>query len=247
MADVWSEIAGLLVRQGRLDEALAAYKRLVETAPYDPAAIVSVAQVLVELRRFDQAKAQAQLALKLLPATEARWRATAHKLLMRIALAAGDGQAARAEARLGEQEDPTLPLTSLVEGLSNYEAGDFAAALPHFQEALRRSAGRTFEIPDLHFYIGDSLARLERHAEAEAHLLEEVRLFPGSIRARSGLAMLYRVQGRDQDVARTIEAMLRVSPTPAGYEMAEKLWAMFGEPARAAAVRAARRSALQEK
>jgi hypothetical protein len=59
--------------------------------------------------------------------------------------------------------------------------------------------------------------------------------------------MLYRVQGRDQDVARTIEAMLRVSPTPAGYEMAEKLWAMFGEPARAAAVRAARRSALQEK
>jgi hypothetical protein len=29
--------------------------------------------------------------------------------------------------------------------------------------------------------------------------------------------------------------------------MAEKLWTMFGEPARAAAVRAARRSALQEK
>lgn len=246
MADVWGEIAGLLVRQGRLEEALAAYRRLVETAPHDPAAIVSVVQVLVELRRFDEAKAQAQLALKLLPPTEARWRATAHKMLMRIALASGDAASARHEARLGEQEDPSLPLTNLVEGLASYDAGNFADALPHFQEALRRSAGRTFEIPDLHFYIGDSLARLERYAEAEPQLLEEVRLFPGSIRARSGLAMLYRAQGRDEDVARAIEEMLRVAPTPQSYAMAEKLWTMFGEPARAAAVKAAGRSAFKE-
>ena len=244
MADVWGEIAGLLVRQGRLEEALAAYKRLVEAAPQEPAAIVTVTQVLVELRRFDEARAQAELALKLLPASEARWRATAHKMLMRIALASGDLAGARAEAALGEQEDPLLPLTDLVEGMIDHEGGRFADALPHFEAALRRSSGRTFEIPDLHFYIGDSLARLERYSEAEPQLKEEVRLFPGSIRARAGLALLYRVQGRNAETAQAIDEMLRVAPTPESYAMADKLWTMFGEPARAAAVRAQRRSAF---
>jgi tetratricopeptide (TPR) repeat protein len=244
MADVWGEIAGLLVRQGRLEEAVVAYKRLVETAPYDPAAIVSVVQLLVELRRFDEAKAQAALALKMLPASEARWRATAHKMLMRIALAAKDTEGARAEARLGEEVDPSLPLTDLIEGLISYDAGQFAEALPHFEAALRRGAGRTFEIPDLHFYIGDSLARLERYAEAEPHLKEEVRLFPSNIRARAGLAMLYRVQGRNDESARAIEQMLHVSPTPESYATAEKLWTMFGEPGRAAAVRTEGRAVI---
>jgi choline-sulfatase len=245
MADVWSEIAGLLVRQGRLEEAVVAYKKLVSVAPQERAAIVSVAQVLVELRRFDEAKAQAELALALLPAGEGRWRATARKMLMRVALATKDLDGARAEAKRGEAEDPSLPLTDLLEGLVSYEAGDYAAALPHFESALRRSTGRTFDVPDLHYYIGDSLARLERYAEAEPHLREEIRLFPGSIRARAGLAMLFRVQGRDEEVARAIDEMLRVSPTRESYAMAEKLWTMFGEPARAAAVRGQGRTVLQ--
>jgi len=244
MADVWSEIAGLLVRQGRLEEAVAAYKRLVETAPQEPAAIVTVAQVLVELQRLDEAKAQAELALKVLPASEARWRATAHKMLMRVALGRKNTATARAEAKRGEEADPSLPLTELVEGLINYEAGQYAEALPYFEAAIRRSAGRTFEIPDLHYYAGDCLARLERYAEAEPHLQDEVRLFPSSTRARAGLAMLYRVQGRNEESAQAIEQMLRVSPTPESYATAEKLWTMFGEPARAAAVKAEGRTVL---
>jgi arylsulfatase A-like enzyme len=242
MTDVLGEVAGLLVRQGRLEEAVDAYKRLVDAAPHDPAAVVSVAQVLVELRRFDEARAQAELALKVLPANEARWRATAHKMLMRIALASNDPAGARAEARRGEEADPSLPLTDLLEGLIDYEAGKFADALPHFETALRRSAGRTFEIPDLHYYVGDCLARLERYAEAEPPLKEEVRLFPSNTRARAGLAMLYRVLGRNEESARASESMLRVSPTAESYETAEKLWTMFGEPGRAAAVRAERRA-----
>jgi tetratricopeptide (TPR) repeat protein len=245
MADVWSEVAGLLVRQGRLEEALDAYKRLVETAPQEPAAIVTVAQVLVELHRFDEAKAQAELALNVLPASEVRWRATAHKMLMRVALGTKDTATARAEAKRGEEADPSLPLTDLVEGLINYEAGQYAEALPYFEAAIRRSTGRTFEVPDLHYYAGDCLARLERYAEAEPRLLKEVRLFPGSVRARAGLAMLYRAQGRNEDSVRAIEEMLRVSPTPESYATAEKLWTMFGEPARAAAVKAQGRTVLQ--
>jgi tetratricopeptide (TPR) repeat protein len=110
MADAWSEIAGLLVHQGRLDEALVAYKRIVEAAPHDPSALVSVAQLLVELGRFDEARVQAQQALKMLPPNEGRWLASAHKMLMRVALARGDAATARTEAALGEQADPSFPL-----------------------------------------------------------------------------------------------------------------------------------------
>lgn len=240
MADVWSELAGLLVRQGRLEEAVAVYKRLVETAPHEPAAIVSVVQVLVELGRNKEARQQAELALKMLPAAEARWRATTHKLLMRMALAENDLDTARAEAARGEEADPAMPLRDFTEGLIHFNAGRFAEAVPCFQSALKKSADRTFQIPDLRYYLGDSLARIERQAEAEQQLTDEVRLFPSSTRARSGLAMLYRVQGRIEESNRAIETMLRVSPTPDAFALAEKLWTMFGEGRRAAAVRAER-------
>jgi arylsulfatase A-like enzyme/Flp pilus assembly protein TadD len=237
MADVWGEIAGLLVRQGRLEEALAAYKTLVEVAPYDPAAIISVVQVLVELGRYDEARSQAELALKLLPAGEARWRATAHKMLMRVALARGDAAAARSEAALAEREDASFPLVDYVEGLLRYNAGQYAEALPFFEAAIRKSASRTFQIPELHYHLGDTLGRLERYAEAERAFVEELRLFPSSLRASAGLAMLYRAQGRVADSNRAIEVMIRRSPTVAGFTMAADLFNMFGEPGRAAAMR----------
>ncbi len=243
MADVWNEIAGLLVRQGRLEDALVAYKRIVETAPHDPAAIVSVAQVLVELGRLDEARAQAEQAVKMLPQNEGRWRATAYKMLMQVALARGDAATARAEAARAEHADPSFPLTDTCEGLIRYNAGEYQAALPYFEAALRKSADRTFQVPDLRYYLGDTLGRLDRLAEAERMFHEEIVLFPGSLRAMSGLAMVQRTEGRIEESNRTVEMMLKRSPTPQAYERAEKLWTMFGETERAAAARASLREA----
>jgi len=90
---------------------------------------------------------------------------------------------------------------------------------------------------DLNYYIGDSLARLERYGEAEPYLREEVRLFPHNTRAWAGLSMLYRAMGRDADSARAIDNLLRTSPTQEGRDMAAQLYRMFGEPAKAAAVK----------
>ena len=237
MADVWNEIAGLFVRQGRLNDALVAFKRVVETAAYDPAALVSVAQVLVELGRLDEARAQAEQAVKMLPPNEGRWLATAHKMLMRVALARGDVTTARAEAARAEQADPSFPLKDTCEGLIHYNAKEYAAALPYFEAALRTSASRTFQMPDLRYYLGDTLGHLERLNEAERMFNEELGLFPTSIRAMSGLAMVQRAQGRTEESNRTVDMMLRRSPTPQSFELAEKLWTMFGEKERAAAVR----------
>lgn len=237
MADVWSEIAGLRLRQGRLDDALNAYKRLVEVAPHDPAALVSVAQVLVDLGRLDEASRQAEAALALLPETDRRWRAMAHRQLMRMALARQDEAGARAEARRAEEADPEMPLTDYVEGLIAHRAGRFAEALPHFEATLGRSKDRTFQLPDVRYYLADTLARLDRYAEAERLFREELRYFAASARSRAGLAMIYQAQGRPDRAEAEIEDMLRVTPNPESFRLAEQLWTMFGDSRKAAAVR----------
>ena len=80
--------------------------------------------------------------------------------------------------------------------------------------------------------------RLERTAEAEPHLLQELRAFPRNVRARGALAVLYNESGRSEEAGELLAAMVRVSPTPEGYSLAARLWTSFGNPSRAAAVRA---------
>jgi hypothetical protein len=53
--------------------------------------------------------------------------------------------------------------------------------------------------------------------------------------------MLYRATGRFEDSNRAVESIVRMSPTSEGYVLAAKLWTMFGEKARADAVRAQER------
>jgi hypothetical protein len=50
--------------------------------------------------------------------------------------------------------------------------------------------------------------------------------------------MLYRATGRDAEAEQAIATMLRTSPTPEAYDLAAQLWTMFGEPQKAAAVKA---------
>jgi choline-sulfatase len=236
MADVWSEIGGLALRLGRSEEALAAYKHVVNVAPHDPGALASVADTLLKLGRLDEARAQAAAAADIIPASDVRWRAKAHQTLAMIALARHDEGAARDEAKRAQEIDPTLPMPDYVEGLIRYNANQFGAAVPFLQRALDRSASSTVQIPELRYYLGDALARIERYPEAEPVLTEEVRLFPYDLRARAALAMLYRATGHVEASDRLVESIVRVSPSTEGQALAEKLWTMFGEPEKARAV-----------
>ena len=227
MADVWSEVGGLELRLGRPEAALAAFKRLVDAAPYDPSALISVADTLVKLGRWDDARAQAMLAAETIPSGETRWRAKAHQTLAMIAIARHDEPGARAEAKRVNDIDPTLPMPEYVEGLIRYHANQFADAVPFLQQALQKNASSTIQIPELRYYLGDALARGDRYAEAEPVLLDEVRLFPHDLRARAGLAMLYRATGRATEADRQIDAIERVAPGAEGHALAGKLRRMF--------------------
>ncbi len=230
MTDVWLQLAEIYGRRGMLADAVDAYKEVIERNAKDPAGLTGAAAGLLRLGKLDEAKAHAELAVGVAPAA-------AHELLVRIAIQRGDADSARREARLAQAADPTLPMLAFAEGLILHGQGRYDAALPHFMEVKQRLASRTVQMPDVNYYIGDSLARLERYAEAERFLREEIGINPAHVRARAGVAMLYRAMGRTAESEQAIAELIRNSPTPEGYDVAAQLWTMFGEPARAAAVR----------
>ena len=230
MTDVWLQLADVLVRRGLTVDAVDAYKEVVKRNPKDPAGLTGAASGLLRLGRLREARAHAELAADVAPAI-------AHELLARIAVELNEPETARKEARLAQAADPTLPLLPLIEGIILHRQRQYAAAIPHFMAAKQAMAGRTLQMPDMNYYLGDSLAQLERYSEAEPYLQAEVALFPQHVRARAGLAMLYRAMGRDSESERAIAELIRFVPTPDGLKVAAQLWTMFGEPARAAAVR----------
>jgi arylsulfatase A-like enzyme/Flp pilus assembly protein TadD len=230
MSDVWLQLAQVLVRQDMTREAVQAYGEVIKRNPKDAGSLIGAAAGLLRLNELDQAQRHAELAIAVAPAG-------AHELLAKIALARRDRGAALREAKLAQQADPTLPMPLYVEGLLLYNEQRYADALPPLLRARQQLEGRTLQMNDLNYYIGDSLARLERYPEAERYLLDEVRVFPHNTRARAGLAMLYRAMGRDADAERAIDDLLRISPTPEGRSLAVRLWTMFGEPEKARRVK----------
>ena len=235
MTDVWVQYAQVLTRLGRQPEALEAYKRVVRLKPEEPSGLLGAATALLALGKYDEARAHAELAI-------ARAPSTAHQALASIALANKDYPEAQKQADLAAQADPTLPMPLYVRGMIAYSQQRYAEALPLLEQARDKWAVRTMQPPDIRFYIGDTLARLERYPDAERAFKEELGLYPNSVRAHSGLAMLYASTNRPDDVQKIIADLLRVSPSPSAYQTAAQLWDMFGQADRAAAVRAEARA-----
>jgi tetratricopeptide (TPR) repeat protein len=211
----------------------------VEIGPTDPHALVGIAAVCLRLNRLDEARAHAELAARFASSDDGRILGSAYELLAKIALRRRDRDAALQYAARAEAADPTLPMAAYVRGRIAHAAGQYETALAFFLETARRLEGRTITLTELHYYTADTLARLERPRAAEVEFRKELALFPENIDAWAGLAMLYRSQGRDAECAQAIDEMLERVPTRQGYEMARRLWQLFGEPARARATAAA--------
>ena len=250
MADVWSQLAVFATRVDRFDQAVDAYKHYIELKPHEPAAYIGAAAALLKLRKLDEARDHAQLAVDVAAPADHRARASAHEMLAKIALARHDTEAAREHAALAREADPTLPLPIYIDARLLYDQGKYADALPLFMQAIAelRKSG-TLQITELHFYAGDTLGRLERYQEAEAEFLEELKYFPHNTRARGGLAMLYQASGQPDAASRVLNDMTRGTPTPESFALAIRLHTMFGNRVQADAVRAearrARKSGIQ--
>jgi tetratricopeptide (TPR) repeat protein len=238
MTAVRYQLGVLLSRTGRLAEAEMAFHAAALVEPDNPYIPVALAGLLIRAGRLDEARERAALAIALAEHRDSRARATAYEAAARVALAQDDHAAAEAHAEAAQHEDSTLPIVPFVRGRILHAAGRYDEALAQFEQAASLDAERTRPFRDLHWYLGDTLARLERHADAETQFREELRAFPRNIRAYSSLAMLYRASNRSEGVAETLDALIDASPTPEGYDAAARLWMIAGDPDRAASLRA---------
>jgi tetratricopeptide (TPR) repeat protein len=238
MTVVRYQLGVLYSRTGQVEEAEAAFRAAALVEPDNPYIPVALATALVREGKFDEARDQAALAVALAEHRDTRARATAYEAAARVSLAQDDAAQAEMYADAAEREDPTLPMTAFVRGRILHGEGRYEESLAAFEEAAATAATHAREVRELHWYLGDTLSRLDRHDEAEEQFREEMREFPRNIRAYISLAILYRASNRPSGLEDTLDALIEAAPTPEGYDTAARLWTIAGEPERAATLRA---------
>lgn len=237
LAPIHFQIGVLLARTGRIEEAILEFGKVRELRPEASAAARALADALVKAGKTDAAKEQATVAVMLAEAESPAEVFAAHEMAARVALVSGDKEAATEHAAAAHEADPSIPVRQFVQGRLLYEEGKYEDAVTTFAQAAMTLAEANRSLADLHLYLGESLARLDRYDEAESQFREELRDFPRSMQAYTSLAMLYRASNRDAAVEDVLNELVASTPTPEGYGVAARLWTILGDPSRAEALR----------
>jgi arylsulfatase A-like enzyme/lipopolysaccharide biosynthesis regulator YciM len=236
-ADVWNQLARVATLSERYDVALAAYQHVIDLDGSDPRPLIDAAVVSLVMRKLDDAEDLAMRALDV-AGSAPRSLADAHAVLVRIALARHDGDAAREHAAAARKADPSSVLPLYVDGSLLYQEGNFDAALVRLEKAnaaLKKDQGAP--PAGLHYLTAEALIWADRPAEAETQLLEELSEFPHNLDARAALATLYQSGDERDQAAEVVADLVRITPSPEAYSLAAKLWSSLGEQKQAAAAR----------
>jgi len=196
VVDGFTYLAQALMTQ-RPAEAIGALQRGLKQHPTSGVLALAAAELLLRERRFDEAKAHAELILKSDPVL-------AHELLGRIAMARGAWSEAERELRtaldLAPQRSDTLKL--LADTL--LKQGRRAEEVELLDRAQREVETRSLPpIAGLNFQRGEALLSLRRVADAEQSFRKETTYFPNNRQAWGSLALVVGAQGR-RDEARQI-------------------------------------------
>lgn len=224
MFDVWELYSNALVGVGRFEDALAARRKMIELSPpRSTQALLSVANLCLEIGKPEEAKKHALLARE-------RGDPSADEVLARALLSLGDAAGAEAAARAASQSGKTRRRGLLILARIESLRGRHEKALALIEEASTDPSGKRVETAvGLHRLKGDVLARMDRPGEAEKEFSEEIRLFPRSVDVRVELAVLYASQQRAPDVYRTLETLVTEVPTLEAYAKATKTLRVLGD------------------
>lgn len=234
--DDWASLGVVADRAGRPEVAIDAYRRVLASASSAHETRLRLSSTLVRTRRLEEARSQALLVTE---AEDPALQARAHELLARIAVAKHEPGTARVHAQYVLEIDPTSAVPAAVEGRLLFDRGRFEEALEWFEKTVARA--KASPVLGLQLWRAETLLELDRQAEAEVSLLEELRLFPESTRPYAVLATLYHRQDRHAEIAPLLARMTRIQ-TPNAYDTAARLWTDFGDRTRAEAARAKSRA-----
>jgi protein O-GlcNAc transferase len=217
----WPHLLGVVLqKEGRLEEAAAAYARALALRPDDVPALVYRGEIFLSQGKLDAAAEALQQALALEPATTA-----ARALLGQVALARQDFKEAEKLLAAALAEKPEANRLHYALGLAYRGLGDRAKAEEHLAKAgavgvapadplINALAGlRTGE--RVHIARGRTAFRAGRWADAAEQFRKAVAARPESVEARVNLgSALVRTGDTDGAVAQFREA-LRLDPNNA--------------------------------
>lgn len=235
MADVWELYSQALLEVGRAREALEARRKTVELSPVTATQpLLSVANLCLQIGRLEEAAQHARLARE-------RGDAAADEVLARILLAGGDLAGAEAAARQAATYGKTRRRALVVLARVQVARGELAQALATTEKAAGSvgNAGEKAPPPlfGLHSLRGEIFARMDRPTDAEAEFREEVRIFPASIEARVGLAVISLTLGRPDDSRKSVAEMIAAVPTADSYQKGMRTLVVIGDRAGAERLR----------
>lgn len=202
MFDIWSFLARSRKESGDLDGAARAWERALEISG-DPGVALAAANVLLELGRYDEARARAELGLVGQPQP-------AHDLLVRIALAVGDGAAA------DRWSTAALAAGVASEGirrrlaLAAAESGRPAEAAALLDPVRESATAATLDV------LGLALSDLGRHAEGAEVLVRAVALEPEAAKWREDLGTVLLRAGRLEEARAALDRAVALDRRRAG-------------------------------
>ncbi len=229
-ADAWTVLAKAYQQTGQLEQAVDAYQKTIEAAPMlAPGTALSLAEVLLDLNRYDDALHHAELALEAHPSAARIVRARAFLGLHRPAEAERELQPVL--------DDPSTRLDGNVVLVQvRIEQRRYPEALAisdQVREAV--SSGNLEPVPMLWFVRGDVLARLGRTDEAKQSFRDEIARFPRDREAYIRLGALSILEGDLQAADRAFTAMTQANPSPSSYALIAQACRSLGQPERARA------------
>ena len=259
-----------LAHDGRVDEAIAAYKEILADNPQMVDVWERLATVLQRADRGDEAMLVMRRIISLAPdnaaghlrlgralvrrrrfdeaAAEARAAldkdpGQANELLARIAFERGSPDAAASYAQEATVRDAGLPMPFYIQGLVRYQRGQFDAALPFFETAAAKLSARpSLTVPGLYLHLGDCLFRAHRLEEAERAFATELKLYPDNLEARTRFGAYYLATGRTSSFVELFTDLVRRAPTAENYALAVRALKDAGEEEQARALAARARS-----
>lgn len=229
MTDVWQMLARAELRLGRDEEAHRALLAAARLSPGSPEVLLGLSEFFFETGQWEEAWKHGELARD-------AGAPNAHENLARIALARGDLDTAQREADAALAGHPDRRIARVILARVRRDRGDLPGALAQIE--LARRAGEGASLPQMNFLRADILARLGRHAEAEAAFRQEIRENPAVTGAWTGLAVLYASQGRSEPARRVLERLVEKVRTPEAFFSAARAYEVLGDESSAAQVRA---------
>lgn len=204
------QLLGVIVgSQGRAAESLEWLDRARALAPGNAALLHNRAQTLFALRRFPEARAELEEAVRIRGDLPQAWN-----LLASVLAAQGEREAAERAYRRALALQPERPETHYNLAMLFHEAGRVDEAMAGYRKALALRAA----FPEAHVNLANALKVKGRTDEALKHYAEAVRLNPNLAIGLANYGTALREAGRAEEAIAHLERAAQLQPNAPAIE-----------------------------